>query len=58
MRLDGAQVKKRVRRPHVRPPPMLEPDVFRNQMYCIEESICGVTLLELFGAPRSHSVPP
>jgi len=27
-------------------------------MYRIEESTCDVTLLGLFGSPRSHSVPP
>jgi len=32
---------------------MFEPQVFRKQMYCIEV----VTMLRLFGAPRSDSVP-
>jgi len=31
--------------------PMFEPEVFRKQMYCIEESSLLVTLLGLFGAP-------
>jgi len=31
--------------------PLCEPEVFRKQMYCIEESSLLVSLLELFGAP-------
>ena len=34
--------------------PTFEPEVFPKQMYCIDE----ITLLGLFGAPRSHSPPP
>ena len=34
--------------------PVLEPEIFRKQMYCTE---VVVTLLELFGAPRGHSAP-
>jgi len=36
--------------------PMFEPEVFRKQMYCIEESACDI--LGLFGAPKSISAPP
>jgi len=35
---------------------MFKFEVFREQMYCIEENIL-VTLLGLFGAPRSDSAP-
>ena len=38
--------------------PMFEADVFRKQMYCIEESRLLVTLLGLFGAPCNHSTSP
>ena len=38
--------------------PILEPEVFRRQMYCIEESTCDVTMLGLFGSPRSDLGPP
>jgi len=31
---------------------------FFGSKYCIEESTCDVTLLGLFGAPRSHSALP
>ena len=34
--------------------PMFEPEVFRQQMYCIEVLL---TLLGLFVVPRSHSAP-
>jgi len=34
--------------------PMFEHEVFRKQMYCTEVL---VTLLGLFGTPRSHSAP-
>jgi len=34
---------------------MFEPEVFRKQIYCVEESI--VTLFGLFGAPSSHLAP-
>ena len=42
--------------------PMFEPEVFRKQMFCIEESTCDVvgTLRrpsQSFGAPRSDSAP-
>jgi len=36
--------------------PMFEIEVFWKQMYCIEEVL--VTLLGLFGLPRSHSAHP
>jgi len=36
---------------------MFEPEVFLKQMYFIEESRLLVTLLGLFGAPRSDSAP-
>jgi len=49
MRLDGARDKKQVWRP------MFEVEVCRKQMYCIEEVL--VTLLGLFGDPRSDSAP-
>jgi len=35
--------------------PMFKPEVFRKQMYCIEE--VPVTLLGLFGAPCTDLVP-
>jgi len=34
---------------------MFQFEIFRKEMYCIEESI--VTLLGLFGFPRSDSLP-
>jgi len=34
--LDGARAKKQVWRP------VFEPDVFRKQMYCIDESTCDI----------------
>jgi len=37
--------------------PIFEPEVFRKQMYCIEEITC-VTLLGLFSALSAHSAPP
>jgi len=37
--------------------PMFETEVFRKQMYCMEE-IVRVALLGLFGAPRSDLPPP
>jgi len=36
--------------------PMFEPEVFRKQMYCIQESACDV--VETFWRPHKHSVPP
>ena len=36
--------------------PMFEFEVFRQQMYCIEQVI--LTLLGLFDSPRSYSAPP
>jgi len=36
--------------------PMFEIEVFRKQMYCIEEIF--VILLGVFGAPSSHLAPP
>ena len=36
--------------------PMFDFEVFRQQMYCIEDVI--LTLLELFDAPHSYSAPP
>jgi len=45
--------------------PMFEPEIFRKQMYCIEESICDVVgtlwrLIGLYGAPFGARgiVPP
>jgi len=35
-------------------PPMFAPEVSRKKIYCIEKVL--LTLLRLFGAPRSHSV--
>jgi len=37
---------------------MLEPEIFRKQMCCIEESTCDVTMLGLFAAPRSDLAHP
>jgi len=37
---------------------MFEPELFRKQMYCIEESTVLVTLLGIFVALRSYSAPP
>jgi len=34
---------------------MFEPEVFRKQIYCIEES---TDIVGTFRRPRSHSVPP
>jgi len=36
-------------------PPMFEPEVFRKQMYCIEESTCNI--VGTFRRPRSDSAP-
>jgi len=40
---------------------MLEFEVFRKQMYCIEESTCDIVCFlappQSFGAPRSDSAP-
>jgi len=36
-------------------PPMFEPEAYRKQMYCIEESICGI--VGLFCGLRTHSAP-
>jgi len=33
--------------------PMVEPELFRNEIYCTEESSLLVTMLGLFGASRS-----
>jgi len=38
--------------------PMFEPDIFRNQMYSMEESTVLVTLLGLFGAFAVIQRPP
>jgi len=35
--------------------PVLEPEIFRKQMYCIEESICGI--VGTLRRPRSDSAP-
>jgi len=35
---------------------MFEPEIFRKQMYCTEESTCDT--VENFGDPRSDSVCP
>jgi len=48
--LDGARRKKQVWR-H-----MFEPEVFRKQICCIEESTCDI--VGTFRRPRSHSAPP
>jgi len=37
-RLDGGRGKKQV----WRRAPMFEPEVFRNQIYCVEESTCDI----------------
>jgi len=34
---------------------MFEPEIFRNRMYCIEESTCDI--VGTFRRPRSHSAP-
>jgi len=34
---------------------MFEPEAFRKQMYCIEESTCEI--VGTFWRPRSHSAP-
>jgi len=44
-------------------PPMSEPEVFRKQMHCIEESICDIVgtfrrPLQPLVAPRSHLASP
>jgi len=49
-RLDGARGKKQVWRP------MFEPEIFRNQMYCMEESTCDN--VGTFRRPRSDSAAP
>jgi len=36
-------------------PPILEPEVFRQQMYCIEECVCDI--VGIFWRPRNHSAP-
>jgi len=36
--------------------PMFETEVFRKQMYCIEECTCDI--VGTFWLPRSHSAPP
>jgi len=43
-------------------PPTFEPEVFRKQTYCIEESVCDIFEtfrgpMQWFGAPRSDSAP-
>jgi len=35
--------------------PIFEPEVFRKQMYCIEECTCDI--IGIFWRPRSHSPP-
>jgi len=53
-RLDGARGKKQVWRPRGRTGAhMVEPELFRNKIYCTEESSLLVTMLGLFGASRS-----
>ena len=64
-RLDGARSKKQVWRPRDRTgAPMVKPELFRKQLYCIEESSCDIVgtfrrLPQYFGAPaviqRAHS---
>ena len=46
-RLDGVWGKKQVWRP------VFEPEVFRKQMYCIEESTCDI--VETFRRPHKYS---
>jgi len=36
-------------------PPIFEPEVFRKQMYCIEECVCDI--VGIFWLPRNHSAP-
>ena len=49
-KLDGARGRSKFGAP------MFEPEVFRKQMHCIEESTCDT--VEIFGNPRSDSAPP
>jgi len=35
--------------------PMFEPEIFRKQMYCIDESTCDI--VGTFRRPHSHSAP-
>jgi len=35
--------------------PIFEPEVFRKQMYCVEE--CTYDILGIFRRPRNHSAP-
>jgi len=56
-KLDGARDKKQVWRT------MFEPEVFRKQMHCIEESTCGTIgtfrrLSQWFGARGIVPLPP
>jgi len=54
-RLDGARAKMQVRRP------IFEPEVFRKQMYCIEECTCDIVGIfcrhRSISAPQSDSAP-
>jgi len=49
-RLDGARGKKQVWRP------VFQPEIFRNQMYCLEEITCDI--VGTLRRPRSHSAAP
>ena len=49
-RLDGARARSKFGAP------IVEPEVFRKQIYCIEASTCDI--VGTFGAPRSDSAPP
>jgi len=48
-RLDGARGKKQVWRPY-------EPEVFRKQMYCIEQGTGDI--VGIFWRPHNISAPP
>ena len=49
-RLGGARGKMQVWRPR------FEPEVFRKQMYCVEECTCDI--VGIFWLPGNHSTPP
>jgi len=56
-RLDGARERSKFGAP------MIESEVFRKQMYCIEESTCDIVGTfrpppQPFGAPRYDLAPP
>jgi len=36
--------------------PIFEPEVFRKQMYCVEECTCDI--VGIFWRPSNHSAPP